>query len=442
MESSEAGGGGHIHYEVGIHLDEKQEEFWNLYTAENREKYFWMFLNSFVGKWQSKVNIGNFGFLFIWTMLKVIPNWEMLVTSRLSGGKEIGPALEKLPEELLPALSKFLFIGKDEIEQGQLGKETLEQCDNIVKCLTIVCLNTFNIPLVSSMNFVTLITQLNNNLLQQLLEMESAFFSNKVHKAVSTQNLRSLIIHFIVESCHFLETLYDPFFRWRAYLCGKDSSSLHIEQTPVSVHPEIIPFLYESFETALVDCFPELAYELLTVFGALLSGASHNAVKVISPATSKMLLKTVRDSATSQEVHINAIYCSSKSIQILHNTPMEERQLDIKLLLDQYQQILLSLTSKEEACLATLIEGIALLSRVLDVDNNQELQEQFAKAGLIPTLMRTIEECRLPPDQKRSLVPVIISRISLLLRGCSSAQMMMEKQDGYRYRSSRAPYPS
>ena len=58
MEPSDAGGGGgHIQYEVGIHLDEKQEEFWSLYTAENREKYFWMFLNSFVGKWQSKVKV-------------------------------------------------------------------------------------------------------------------------------------------------------------------------------------------------------------------------------------------------------------------------------------------------------------------------------------------------------------------------------------------------
>ena len=52
--------------------------------------------------------------------MKVIPNWELLVTSRLSGGKEIGPALESLPEELLPALSKFLFIGKDEIEQVRI----------------------------------------------------------------------------------------------------------------------------------------------------------------------------------------------------------------------------------------------------------------------------------------------------------------------------------
>ena len=111
---------------------------------------------------------------------------------------------------------------------------------------------------------------------------------------------------------------------------------------------------------------------------------------------------------------------------------MEERQLDIKMLLDQYQQILLSLTSKKKACLATLIEGIALLSRTLQVKHSSELQELFARQGLIGNLMRTMEKCRLPSDQKRSIIPVIITRISLLLRGCSFAQQQMEKDDGYR----------
>ena len=72
--------GGHIQYEVGIMLDDQQKEFWNSYTAENREKFFWLFLNSFVEKWECKV----------------IPTWELLVTSRLSGGKEMGPQLKKL----------------------------------------------------------------------------------------------------------------------------------------------------------------------------------------------------------------------------------------------------------------------------------------------------------------------------------------------------------
>jgi hypothetical protein len=54
---------------------------------------------------------------------------------------------------------------------------------------------------------------------------------------------------------------------------------------------------------------------MLTVFGAIISGARHNASKAISPATTKMILKTVRDSKTSQDIHINAIYCSSLSIR-------------------------------------------------------------------------------------------------------------------------------
>ncbi len=54
-------------------------------------------------------------------------------------------------------------------------------------------------------------------------------------------------------------------------------------------------------------------------------------------------------------------------LRILHETPMEERQLDISVLVDQYQQILLSLTGKKEVSLATLVEGISLLTRTLQV---------------------------------------------------------------------------
>ena len=69
---------------------------------------------------------------------------------------------------------------------------------------------------------------------------------------VSSQNLRSCIITSILESCHFLETLYDPGFRWRSYLCGKPGPQQQQEvESPVRLHPETIPFLYESFETAL-----------------------------------------------------------------------------------------------------------------------------------------------------------------------------------------------
>ena len=68
----------------------------------------------------------------------------------------------------------------------------------------------------------------------------------------------------------------------------------------------------------------------------------------MSPATSKMLLKTIRDSdSTSQELHICAIFCSAKSIQLLHQVPMFERQVDINSVVGQYHQILKALVEKD-----------------------------------------------------------------------------------------------
>ena len=54
------------------------------------------------------------------------PNWELLVTSTLDGRVIEGPSLDDLPDELLPALSKFLFVAKDEAEQGTVD---LNSCD-------------------------------------------------------------------------------------------------------------------------------------------------------------------------------------------------------------------------------------------------------------------------------------------------------------------------
>ena len=45
----------HHHHQVGMELDPDQMELWNSYTEENREKCFWLFLNTFVEKWEKQV---------------------------------------------------------------------------------------------------------------------------------------------------------------------------------------------------------------------------------------------------------------------------------------------------------------------------------------------------------------------------------------------------
>lgn len=270
-------------------------------------------------------------------------------------------------------------------------------------------------------------------LLQHLLEMESSFFARKAKTEVT--QLRTEIVEFILQSCHFLESIYDPYFRWRAFLCGKKEElgdANEIPPTSVALHQETVPFLYESFETALADRFPAIAQEMITVFGAAISGARHNAIRAISPATTKMLLKTVRDSAeTSEEVHIGAICTSAKSIQILHELPMDERQLDLSNVIEQYEQILKSLAARDTVSLVTMIEGVSMVTRMLKVRRGAtELQAVLAKNGMIETLLSVMKDCQLEGNSQKILLPVVISRISLLLKDCEVACQKMKKVGG------------
>ena len=85
----------------GFVLDEGLKDCWARFTDKSDEKFFRKFVKGFVAQWEGKV----------------CPNWEMMVTARLEGEKDEGPRLADLPEELLPALSKFLFVGEDEAEE-------------------------------------------------------------------------------------------------------------------------------------------------------------------------------------------------------------------------------------------------------------------------------------------------------------------------------------
>ena len=439
MEPPDTGGSGSLEGHIAIpeefKLDPELDEIWTLYTEENEEKYFRKYIRSFVQSWEKSV----------------CPNWELLTSSTLDGHHVDGPALSDLPDELLPALSKFLFVGKDEAEQGTVDVKTVQEMRQIVVCLTIVCRRLDNIPLVGSMAFVTQLTQTVTLLLQHLLQMESSFFAQpkkpasagkrkkqqQTNQAKETPSLRSEIIDFIVSSCHFLESVYDPGFRWRTFLGGKATSPgpptpSQDWSCPVMLHQETVPFLYESFETALADRFPDLGVEMLTVFGAVISGSRHNALRAISPATSKMLLKTVqRSETTSPELHISAIYCSAKSMQLLYLTPVEERQLDLIPVIQQYQQILQALNEKDNVNLEILIEGIAVMTRILDIENPMELKVALSKNGTIEVLLKILQECRLPDDAKKALLPVIINRITLLMSGCSVASERMATKNGY-----------
>ena len=100
-------------------LSENLEKCWTDYTEGNEEKFFRKFVSGFVNAWH----------------LQVCPNWELLVTSYLQHGRHSEKTINKLPDELLPAISKFLFVAKDEAEQSSVNIKNVAQMKEIVQCL-------------------------------------------------------------------------------------------------------------------------------------------------------------------------------------------------------------------------------------------------------------------------------------------------------------------
>ena len=88
----------------------------------------------------------------------------------------------------------------------------------------------------SHWNFSTQVTKMDKLLLDHLLEMESSFFARNAKAEVA--QLRSEIVDFILQSCHFLESIYDPHFRWRAFLIynRKEAEAPEIPPTQVGLH--------------------------------------------------------------------------------------------------------------------------------------------------------------------------------------------------------------
>ena len=67
---------------------------------------------------------------------EISPTWGKTVTSCLNGGYKV--ELGELPDELLPALSKFLIISKDEADQGNIDSPLVKKSREIVKVNTVV----------------------------------------------------------------------------------------------------------------------------------------------------------------------------------------------------------------------------------------------------------------------------------------------------------------
>lgn len=80
------------------------------YIFKNEEASFRQFIRGFVAIWEPKLNLK-------WVYTNVC------LPSTID--PEAGPSLSRLPDELLPAIAKFLYIAKDNTEKVSTSRTFL-----------------------------------------------------------------------------------------------------------------------------------------------------------------------------------------------------------------------------------------------------------------------------------------------------------------------------
>lgn len=97
---------------------------------QNDETYFREFVARFVDIWHSQLQLDF--------KSENCPLWHEVQPDN-------GPHLGRLPDELLPAIGKFIIVARDTCETDTLTEEGIEQVAILIDCLVIVCRHFDNI---------------------------------------------------------------------------------------------------------------------------------------------------------------------------------------------------------------------------------------------------------------------------------------------------------
>lgn len=183
------------------------------------------------------------------------PNWQDIKTNT-------GPNLHRLPDELIPAIEKFLIIARDKEDEETVDDGNLKEMILLLKCLIIICRNFDNIKSMAnnSSNFIGNILAINNRIIN-------------ICFAQSTPSDPKLKIEFVKVSSNFLEAIFDPFLSWRSYQNGSLIDLKKIDYKVVLLNVEIVPFIYDYFEQRKYHHQPEISVYMLNLLGAVISGS-------------------------------------------------------------------------------------------------------------------------------------------------------------------------
>lgn len=118
-------------------------------NRQNDKDCFRQFVTGFVEIWEEQLSL-NFDAAPLWNEIK----------------NDSGPHLKRLPDELLPAIGKFLIIAKDSY-QNDLSLDDAELAETILllKCLIVICRHFENIQTVANYQYISCAVQISMNII-------------------------------------------------------------------------------------------------------------------------------------------------------------------------------------------------------------------------------------------------------------------------------------
>ncbi|XP_067013553.2 neurobeachin-like protein 1 [Anabrus simplex] len=376
---------------------------WVQYTTKNEEEYFRQFIKGFVAIWESQLDLE-------WIRL---PDWATVK-------HDSGPHLSRLPEELLPAIGKFVYIAKEDTEKKLLNAESLTKVELLVRCLTVICRNFDNIPFIASCDYVSQTVGIAATVIHQMIEGKATY--------------REAGESFIISFCHLLECLYDPYFTWRHFLNGNAADFEKLPLQPALLHVEVVPFIYDCFQTSLVEKCPRLSTELLHVLGAVISGARHNALRAICPATVNIVMSVVSHTNASWEVRHTAVQCFVMMVHVLNQSSPDQRQIEVGTIVQLYQDAMMELVTGDwhEKSSDMLCEIVNALQKLMsDTQTQAQIQQVMVDNQMLETLSTIIEESLRFPSGNQQLATVCVDTMTVMLSGSSKGKERMLMTEGY-----------
>ncbi|XP_063708929.1 neurobeachin-like protein 1 [Culicoides brevitarsis] len=396
-------------------MDLKEQIFqsWLQYTTKNEEKYFRQFIAGFVQIWEEKINID-------------FDRKDLLSNQIISKG----PVMQRLPEELLPAIEKFIIISKDEIEKGNLTSTIINETTLLIKCLIIICRQFENIETISNLCYINNCIGICNYLIQMILR--------------TNQPIEMDVFSLIKVTCNFIEALYDPHLTWRNYLENQPIVCTKTNYNITKLHAEVVPFVYYCFQSENIMNYPEIGVQLLNVLSALVCGSQQNGLRAISPATISILISIISKWDCQKNLRRVALKCFNIMTLILQKSSPELRQIELSTIFEMYLNAVKNLlktdifigekTSKEDIndkfdinALNSIIENIC--NFITDEDNESVVTNAVLEAKFITTLIKIPYDIKEWNIDLQLFASNLINTLCALSQSCNKLKQIISEHE-------------